>query len=160
MSSEYHSGFPGNKKGRANATTIPPCHSPFLLFFANKNSTLRFSDACEPKSVSCMFPDLESTPRSPSHIPCLSVQIRMQWHSEQSSFITVAGPCRIFTYFHLSSVRASGSPSGEHNPFVFNYTVNITFCLEIFNPPLLKILNFSSFKKNSRRIFFRTRALI
>ena len=95
-----------------------------------------------------MFPDSESTPCSPSHIPCLSVQTWMQWHSEQSSFITVAGPCRILTCFHLSSGRASGSHSGEHNPFVFNYTVTITFCLEIFNPAVKYFLMFFFFSSN------------
>ena len=42
-----------------------------------------------------------------------------QWHTEQNSFLTVAGPCRIHTCFHLSSGRPREVHSpGEHKSFI------------------------------------------
>ena len=42
-----------------------------------------------------------------------------QWHPEQSSFITVAGPCRIFTCFHLSSETARPASKNTESSIQF-----------------------------------------
>ena len=77
----------------------------------------------------CLLTQL-SSPCSPSrafiapHSSATSHCIRKtsaQWHSKQSSFITVAGPCRIFTCFHLSSETARPASKNTESSIQFTF---------------------------------------
>ena len=75
----------------------------------------------------CMSPDsdiitLLAFPRS--HILASAARHPAQWPFEQSSLITVAGPCRIFTCFHLSSKAAPQGALRRTQNLLFNLLYN------------------------------------
>ena len=75
----------------------------------------------------CMSPDsdiitLLAFPRS--HILASAARHPAQWPFEQSSLITVAGPCRISTCFHLSSKAAPQGALRRTQNLLFNLLYN------------------------------------
>ena len=85
-------------------------------------------------SYLCMSPDLAINALLTFPHPSSVAKTEVQWHTEQSSFITVAGPCRILTCFHLSSGPTYLMPPGEHKCLHMNFHFILSFNPKFFNP--------------------------